>query len=104
MGYGATAVKQTGLGQQEGSGTDRGGAPRLGRIGCQPAHQASISKRRLHVQRAWNHDGVDLRTFELRYRRRLDRHPLAGQDRSTAETYCVTDIAVPALVLHELRR
>src|SRR5580692_2426052 len=102
MGYGATAVKQTGLGQQEGSGTDRGGSPRLGRMGCQPVHQATISKRRLHVQRAWNHDGVDLRTFELRYRRRLDRQPLSGQDRSTVEADGVTGIAVPALLLHEL--
>src|ERR1700680_1184429 len=104
MGYSATAVKQTGLGQQEGSATDRGGASRLGRMGCQPAHQATISKRRLHVQRTWNHDGVDLHTFELRYRRRLDRHPLGRQDRSTVEADRVTGIAVPALLLHELRR
>src|SRR6476646_5606984 len=102
MGNGATAVEQTGLGQQEGAATDRGGAPRLWRMGRQPAHQATICKRRLHVERTWNHDGVDLHTFEPRYRRRLDRYPLGCENRSTVEADGVADITVPALLLHEL--
>ena len=65
MGHGATSVEQAGLGQQEGAGAERRGAPRPGSVGRQPIDQATVGKRRRHVQGARDHDGVDLGGVEL---------------------------------------